>query len=293
MTDFLVTGASGHLGQLVLGHLLDTLGVAPSRVVATSRNPEKLDAWKGRGVTVRAADFEKVDALPAAFAGARRLLLISTDALDGVGTRLRQHSAAVAAPGVDHLVYTSLPFAERSPVSFAPDHAGTERAIAESALPGWTVLRNHWYCENLLHSLPNAFATGKWYSAAGEGRLAYIPRGDLALAAAKALSDDFTGKRTLTLGGTRSYTTKEIAALAAKATGKPLEVVDVPAEGLVQGMISAGLPEPVARTFASFDAAAKEGCLDGGPEDFVALTGRQPGSVEDWIAANAEKLIPH
>ena len=40
----LVTGAAGQLGQRVLAHLVDTLKIAPSQIVAATRDPEKLSA---------------------------------------------------------------------------------------------------------------------------------------------------------------------------------------------------------------------------------------------------------
>ena len=64
-------------------------------------------------------------------------------------------------------------------IPFAPDHLGTEQALAKSGVPH-TILRVSWYVENLLRSLPSVFATGKWYSAAGEGRVANIARDDVA-----------------------------------------------------------------------------------------------------------------
>lgn len=290
MTDFLVTGASGHLGQRVLHHLLETLKVAPSRITAASRSPAKLATWKVRGVHVVEADFDDPASLAKAFSGVKRLLVVSTDAMDVPGKRLSQHQAAIRAAeaaGVSHVVYTSLPDAEKSLVSFAPDHHGTEQALAKSAIKGWTVLRNNWYSENLLHSLPQALHGGVWYSAAQDGRIAYINRDDLALAAATALASDFDGKRTLTLAGDKSYTSRDVAELARKATGRKLDVVDVPVDGLVQGMVGAGLPELVARTFTSFDAAAAAGNLDGTAADFRALTGRAPAPFLDWFSTVA------
>ncbi|MBD0416640.1 NmrA family NAD(P)-binding protein [Oryzicola mucosus] len=285
--DILVTGASGHLGRAVLTHLLDTLKIPADRIVATSRKPEELENLRARGVELRKADFDDAASLAAAFAGVKRLLIISTDALDEPGKRLRQHQAAVKAAeaaGVAHIVYTSLPNAKTSLVSFAPDHAGTEAAIASSSIPGHTILGNTWYAENLLHSLPNALATGNWYTAAGDGGTSYITRNDLALAAAVAVASDFTGKRTLNLFGSKAYTVDEVAELARKAIGKPLQVVQVPVEGLIQGMIGAGLPEPVAHVYASFDTATKAGNLAGSPDDFKALTGKEPEPFEQWFS---------
>lgn len=292
MTDLLVTGASGQFGAAAIRHLIDTLGVPANRIGAATRDPSRLRELEASGVNVVEADFDRPETLRRAFAGVGPLLIVSTDALGVPGKRLAQHQAAVhaaAEAGVRHVVYTSLPNAETSAVSFAPDHLGTEKAIEASGIPGWTILRNNWYAENVLLSLPQALASGTWYSAAGDGQIAYLIRDDLALAAATALASDFTGQRTLTLSGTRGYTAREIAGLASAATGRKLDVVPVPVDGLVQGLLGAGLPKPVAETIASFDAAAAAGHLDGTPDDYAELTGRQPTAFADWFATSGAK----
>jgi len=93
----LITGASGQLGGAVVRHLLDTLKIPAERLIVTSRSPDGLADLAARGVTVRAADFDQPGTLAAAFAGADRLLLVSTDALMEPGKRLAQHRAAVQA----------------------------------------------------------------------------------------------------------------------------------------------------------------------------------------------------
>ena len=85
---YLVTGASGHLGQLVISNLLETHKIPASKIIATTRKPETLAALKAKGVDVRAADFDDTATLVKAFKGATRLLLISTDAMDRPGRRL-------------------------------------------------------------------------------------------------------------------------------------------------------------------------------------------------------------
>jgi NAD(P)-dependent dehydrogenase (short-subunit alcohol dehydrogenase family) len=71
----LVTGASGQLGQLVVEALLQA---GQTHLIATTRQPEKLADFASRGVEVRTADFNQPETLVSAFAGATRLLLIST-----------------------------------------------------------------------------------------------------------------------------------------------------------------------------------------------------------------------
>ena len=93
--SLLVTGASGHLGRRVVELLLES---APGRkVIALTRSPEKLHDLASRGAEVRAADFDRADTLTAAFSGAERVLIVSTDALDRPGHRLQQHRTALKA----------------------------------------------------------------------------------------------------------------------------------------------------------------------------------------------------
>lgn len=291
--SLLVTGASGQLGQRVLGHLLDTLSIPANRVVAASRSPDKLTEWAKRGVTLRPTDFDLPQTLPTAFAGIERALLISTDALDRPGRRLQQHLNAVqalAATGVSHVVYTSVPNPENSPLLIAPDHEETEKALAASNIPSWTVLRNHSYFDNLYAALPAALASGKWYAADEGQKAANISRDDLALAAAVALAGEYNGKRTLTLSGPAALTKAEMAATVSAATGRALEVVQVPLNALVQGMVNAGLPETLARTLTSFDTNIAEHFVDQVSNDFQELTGRQPQPFADWVQQHKTRL---
>jgi NAD(P)H dehydrogenase (quinone) len=290
---YLVTGAAGQLGRAVINHLLTTSKVPANKIIAATRDPRKLADLKARGIEVRAADFNDEAGLVKAFAGATRILLISTDSLEP-GVRGKQHAAAVRAAetaGAAHVLYTSIPNADTSSVLFAPDHSGTEKALANSGLKGWTVLRHNWYFENLFFSLPQALKSGTHYSAAAQGKTSYIARDDLARADAAALASDKGGKNIITLSGAKAYTIDEIAALVSKATGKPLSVVHVPVEGLVQGMIGAGLPEGMARLFASFDDNIAKGGLAGDATDYTALAGVQPSSFESWLAKNAGAFV--
>ena len=291
---YLVTGASGHLGQAVVQHLLTTYSVPANKIIAASRHTDKLADLKAKGVQVRKADFDDEAGLLKAFEGVSRVVIISTDSLDGPGKRLSQHLRAISAAekaGVNHVVYTSMPKPETSAVTFAPDHVGSEKALAASKIKGWTVLRNNWYFENLFHSVPQAIKSGSLYTAAGKGTIAHIARNDLGRAAAAVLSSDKGGKQTYTVTGSKEYTTDQIAALVSAATGKPITVVHVPVEGLVQGMIGAGLPEPIARIFASFDANTAQGGLAGVTDDYKALTNSEPQAFEDWVKANAEAFL--
>lgn len=288
-TKLLVSGASGHLGRLVVGHLLDTLKIAPDRIYATSRTPETLADFAARGVEVCAADFDKPETLADAFAGADRLLLISTVSTD----RTPQHRAAIdgaVKAGVKHVVYTSVPSATDPSLAIVKDHAATEKALAESALPGWTVLRNNWYFENLDWTIPDLLKSGRWVTANGDGRMAYISRDDLALAAATTLANGADKKQIYTLGGNKAYTTVELADLIGSTFGKTISVVNVPADEIEKGMIAHGVPEHLAKITASSQVLTARGGLADVTGDFKKLTGREPKPLEAWLEENKARF---
>jgi NAD(P)H dehydrogenase (quinone) len=233
-------------------------------------------------------DFEDAASLPSAFAGVDRLLLISTDAVDRPGRRIAQHRTAVEhakKANVRHVVYTSMPNPEGSLVLFAPDHLGTEQALTASGL-GWTILRNSWYQENLLMSIPTWLATGKWFTSAGNGKQAHVSREDCARAAAAALASENTANARYDITGPEKRTVTEIAALVSEIYGKPIEVVPVGDEQLAQGIQAAGLPPPVAALLVSFDANTRAGKFDVLSNAVEQLTGKPPQKLRDFLAAN-------
>lgn len=289
----LITGASGQLGRIVLDQVLASGKVAPASVIAASRDPSKLAAYAEKGVQVRKVDFDDPAALPAAFAGADRILIVSTDALGEPGKRLAQHKAAVeaaASAGAKRILYTSMPQPDDSAVTFAGDHLGTENAIKATGL-AYTIFRNGWYMENLFMALPHALQTGQWHSASGNGRIAHVARRDVGEAIAAGLLASDVESRTYTLTGTAARTTEEIAAAASRATGRPLRVVHVTDAELAGGLKAAGLPDFLVPTVVSFDTNTREGKIAMATGDVEALTGHKPTSLEDFLSENAQALL--
>jgi NAD(P)H dehydrogenase (quinone) len=288
----LVTGASGHLGRRVVELLLDSQA---GTVVAATRTPGKLADFAARGAVVRPADFDDAASLKAAFAGVDRLLLISTDAVAVPGQRLQQHLNAVQAAeeaGVKHVVYTSLMNPEPgTPVKIAGDHYGTEQALAASGM-GWTVLRENIYTQVLLGSLPQAVQTGQLFAATGDGKVAFITREDCARAAAAALTAPFEGRRTLDITGPEALSRHDLARIASEISGQPVTYIPLELEAVIQGMIQAGLPRPLAEAYASFDAAVAQGLFDRVSSAVEDLTGRRPTSVTEFLSDHRTALLP-
>ncbi len=284
----LVSGASGHLGRRVIELLVEKQA---GQIIAGSRTPENLSEFSKHGVTLRRVDFDDAVSLPEAFAGVDRLLLISTDTLGQPGQRLNQHRAAVQAAeaaGVSHVVYTSLtnPGPE-SLVSFAPDHRGTEEALAASKV-SYTILRNNLYADMLVQTLGQALQMGKLVNAIGDGKAAYVTREDCAQIATSALAGDFAGRRVLDVTGPDALSQQDLAALLSDLSGKQIPYMPISHDALVQNLTGAGLPPPVVQLIASFDAATAAGQFADVTGAVAELTGQKPIRVADFLAEHRE-----
>jgi NAD(P)H dehydrogenase (quinone) len=283
-----VTGASGHLGRLVVEDLL-ARGVPAAGVVAGTRHPEALADLAARGVQVRRVDFDDVASLDAALVGAEKVLVVSgTD----FGRRPAQHAAAASAAqraGARLVVYTSAPHAGTTTMLLAADHRATEEAIRALGVP-FTFLRNYWYFENYTAQLPTYLEHGAIVGAAGDGRISGAARADLAAAAAAVLATEGHENAVYELGGELPFTLGQLADVVSKATDRRVVYRDVPAEELRAILVGAGLPEPIAAVMADVDTNIAQGTLYTDTGDLTRLIGRPATSLEDAVAAAVAAL---
>jgi NAD(P)H dehydrogenase (quinone) len=284
--SIVVTGATGHLGRLVVEALLSR-GVAADRIVATGRRTEALADLAGRGVVVRRADFDDPASLREAFTGAEKLLLVSGSE---VGQRARQHANAIEAAqaaGVRFIAYTSIAKADTSTLLLAEEHRATEQRLAGAGVPH-ALLRNGWYIENYTGQLPVYLQHGIT-GAAGTGRISAATRGDYAEAAAAVLAGEGHSGAVYELGGA-PFTMAELAEIVSSATGQQVTYTDLPVEQYAQALVGAGLPEPVAAVYADGDRGVADGELLVEGSDLEKLIGRAPTSLADAVAAAVADL---
>jgi NAD(P)H dehydrogenase (quinone) len=289
----LITGGSGRLARRVLELLLQQ-GAGP--LITTTRQPEKLADLSGRGVDVRQADFtQPEDELTAAFRGAQKMLLVSTDTLEGWGKRFEQHQRAIRAAveaGVRHVIYTSLTFPHPvSPIPLAKDHHDTENLLREIGVE-YTFLRNNIYTESLLYTLPGAVRTGTLRAAGGDGRAAYVTREDCARAAAGALLRGET-RCSYEISGPQALSFADLAAIASRLSGRPVVYEPLEADAFKQQLLSRGMNPMLAELWVGFDRAIAEGLMDLVTRDVERLDGRPPKRVEDFLIEHrGEWLVP-
>lgn len=275
-----ITGASGQLGRLVVEDLLKTVDAA--EVVTVVRNPAKVEDFASRGVQVRTADYGDVSALAKAFSGVEKVLLISSSE---VGQRTVQHKNIIEVAkqaGVKLIAYTSLLHADRSPLALADEHVATEQLLQASGVP-FVLLRNGWYTENYLASVPPAVQHGVFIGSAGEGKIASATRADYAAAAAKVLTLDNQAGKVYELAGDQAWTLAELAAEVSKQSGKPVVYQNLSEADFKAALQGAGLPEGFADLLANSDSGAEKGGLFDDGHQLSKLIGRPTTSLSDSV----------
>jgi len=277
-----VTGATGQLGRLVVTGLLDA-GVPAAEVTALVRDAARAGDLADRGVHVAVADYTDRASLEQALAGTDRLLLVSGSE---VGQRVAQHTnvvEAAKAAGVGLLVYTSAPKADATDLVLAPEHAATERAIADSGLPA-VVLRNNWYWENYDAQIGQAAATGEVVGSSGRGHAFPASRADFAAAAVAVLTADGPQPAVVELGGDAPFTLADLAAEVGRQAGREVTHRDLTGDEHVAALRGAGLDEGTAGFVAALDGNIATGALDAGQGGISALTGRPTRSLAEHVA---------
>ena len=274
----LVTAATGQYGRLVVDALLQK--VAAKDLVVAVRHPEKARDWRGRGVSVRQADYDDLSSLHAAFEGIDDLLFISSPEFE-MSTRMAQHERVIegAKRGkVRHTAYTSFLGAQSEQPGGFNAHYLTERALEKSGLKA-TFLRHPFYTESLVNQglLQDAMASGRLKDASGGKAVNTANRADLAAAAAALLTGPGEKGTPLELTGT-PWTFAQLAEAIGRATGRPISLEKISSReagpyGWLFDLIAAGRYERET-------------------PDLERLIGRRATSLDDHVASLVRSASP-
>lgn len=282
----LVTGASGQLGQRIVRHLLARQPQTGSHRLAVSvRDPSRVAHLAEKDIEVRTGNFDDPRQLEQTFAGVDRLVMVSTDGPRAV--RIAQHRNAITAArhaGVGHILYTSfLDVDPASPSEFARVHADTEAALADSGMR-CTILRNGLYADFLPMTFAGALQTGVLELPAGQGRVSYISRNDLAEAIAAAALAPRLEKAVYQLTGQTAHDYADLAARVARATNVRLQYHAISEDEYARGLQAQGVPAWFAQALANMYTAAAQDRFARCTNDVAALLGHPPRSIDCLIA---------
>jgi NAD(P)H dehydrogenase (quinone) len=275
-----ITGANGHLGQLVVERLLED--IPANQIIAAVRAPDNASRFAKIGVQVRKADYTRPETLSTALYGVKRLLLISASE---VGRRFRLHKAAIDAAkkkGVELFVYTSLLRADTSEMFLACEHRQTEEYLRASGLP-FVVLRNGWYLENHTSAVEKAIENGELIGSSNCGRFASASRADYAAAAVAVLTQPVSGSKIYELAGDQSFSMEELASEVSKQIGRDIPYRNLSGNDYAALLRASGLPQMTVDVIVDADMKAIQGGLDSTSRDLSTLIARPTTTLSEAV----------
>ena len=250
--------------------------------MAIVRNPAKGASLSRKGISVRQADYNDEASLIRALQGVEKLLLISSSE---IGQRVTQHRNVINAAksaNVKFIAYTSLLHADTSPLGLHTEHVETEKMLADSGIR-YALLRNGWYTENYLASVPAALEHGVFIGAAGEGKIAFAARADYAAAAACVISEDGHAGKVYELAGDEARTLSHLAKELTEQSGKNVVYQNLSQADFVAALKNAGLPDELSEMLADSDVGASVGGLFDDSHTLSKLIGRPTTTLAESI----------
>ncbi len=290
----MITGATGNLGGQTLQFVLERAD--SKNVSAIARNPSRLASFVERGVQVTKADYDDKQSLVKAFRGTELLYFVSGN---DVFRRLIQHENVVSAAkeaGVTHVVYTSLQCrneTESSPVMpIASVHLQTEKWLKESGLK-YTILKNNLYTEFIpVFTGPDVLDRGMIYLPAGDGRISYASRTDMAEAFAMILTTEGHENKIYGISGTRSYSYADIAGILSDVSGKAIAYASPTMTEFKETLSAGGVPDDIIGFLGMFGEGTRQGEFDLPDPTLENLLGHKLRPVEDflkdWVQSKAD-----
>lgn len=281
MENILVTGATGHLGSVVVSHLLKN--VSSNYIKVLARDDKKASFLKEKGLEVRIGTFDDTASMEKALRGVERLLLIST----GDPNRLQQHKNVVDAAieaNVGHLIYTGVSMKDAYNAAFKgmETHFQTEDYIKESGLT-YTFLRNNLYMDLIpVYAGEKIFEKGIYLPAA-DGKVPFTLRREMGEAAANVLLQYGHENSIYEISGDELYSYHDVARELSLLSGKTITYTNANAITFSQEMKNAGIPDYMVSIIDGFNADIRQHRYEILSTDLEMLLGRKPLSLKNGL----------
>lgn len=271
----LITGASGS----VSGALIDALEGSELKLRALVRDPAKAPRLSARGIELVRGDLDDAESLKGAFEGVDTLWLLTA-----VGPRAPENSMnalwAARQAGVKRVVRLSaIGAAHDAPTRNGRLHALSDAEVEASGL-SWTILRPHFFMQNMLGSAASIAAQGAFYWAMGEGRLGMIDVRDIGAIAARILRDDAASHhgKVYTPTGPDSISFAQVAKELSGVLGRDVSYVPVSLDAAREAMLGMGMPAWVTGMMVEYSRAYASGWGNFTTSHVEDVTGKKPRS---------------
>ena len=273
----LVTGATGKIGSCIAS-FLERSG---NQLRLLARDPNKLsnfpNAQKVKG------DYADVQSLDRAFIGVSSAFIVSGYAEPGKRARLHRNAfQAAQRAGVGHLIYLSaLGASPNSRFPMSRDHYESEQFLKATGVP-YTILQDSFYCELAVQMFDQ---DGVMKGPAGQGKVSWVGREEIAEAAAKLLASDEPLLGTLPMMGPSALSLTETAALISFVKHRALRYEDEPLHAAREWRSKLGVPAWEVETWVGSYEAIAAGEFEVVDPSLAEILGRPVSDLKNYLSA--------
>jgi NAD(P)H dehydrogenase (quinone) len=125
--------------------------------------------------------------------------------------------------------------------------------------------------------------TGVIYQPAGDGKVAYIHREDLAEASVVILTGEGHENKAYDFGSDSAYSYSDIATILSQLTGKTISYVSPDKDEFIKTLSEAGVPKEYIMIFAGFAEGIKQGEFEETSTYVEKLIGRKPIEISAYL----------
>lgn len=273
----LITGATGNVSSGIIAQLKGSA----HRLRALVRNPEKAEELRRQGVELQVGDLEKPWTLATAFAGADTVWILAPP-----GPRAPEQCSnalwAAKQAGARHVVRLSaFGAAHTAPTINSRLHALSDAELAASGMP-FTILKPHYFMQNLLMAARNVAERGVMELALADGRMGIIDARDVSDFAAHVLTNTGHEGKTYTITGPAAVPMHEVAVAISAAIDRAVKYVPITLDDQRQWLLQMGIDEWTANLLWDYSAAFGANWGNLVTDDFQRVTGKAPRSIAQF-----------
>ncbi|MER0244838.1 NAD(P)H-binding protein [Streptomyces sp. HSW2009] len=267
--DFLVVGGTGKTGRRVV----ERLRARGAAVRVGSRSAED-----GRTRFV----WEEEDTWGPALAGVGAVYLVPPGELRSPSSAesVKAFAAQAVAAGVRRIVLLS--------AREDGELLDGERAVQESGVAEWTILRPSWFAQNFSEDFfYRPVVAGQVRISTGDGLEPFIDVEDIADVAVAALTDEGHAGEIYELSGPRLLTFGDAIAEIGRAAGRELSYVPLSEEQFTAEWTQLGTPPPLIAVLNRLFGVIREGRNAHLSDGVQRALGREPRDIAEYIEATA------
>ncbi|MCA9766390.1 MAG: SDR family oxidoreductase [Carnobacterium sp.] len=283
MDNYLITGASGNIGQYVVNELV----ILKKNVKAAVHNVEKAERLFKDKENVELVTFDFLDSktFEKALEGVQGVFLVRPPNLSEPENDMLPFLETVKKKGIKKIVFVSLLGVEKNPIV---PHRKIETIIKNLCIP-YVFLRPSFFMQNLnTNHREEIKERDELYIPAGKSKTSFIDTRDIARAAAICLTEDKYNNTAITLTGKEAIDYSEVAKILSEVLERKIQYKNPSLLKFRKERIKRGTPKEFANVMTLLYLMTKLGTAKGVTHDLEELIKREPTGFKEYAIDHKE-----